>query len=85
MKTFSQFISEVTLGKGEHYGRPEYQKRLYDERAKQEEENRKNRTSDANQAREDLKAGFMRGSKGGRKGKFYKDAVTGKYTVFKPD
>lgn len=85
MKTFSQFFTEATLQKGEHYGSPGYQKRLEDERSEQRNTSQEIRNSDTNQAAANLKSGFMVGSQGGKMGKFYKDAVTGKYTVFRPD
>jgi len=85
MKTFSQFISEVTLRKGEHYGHPEYQKRLDDERKKKKSEKKLKIISDTEKARRDREEGVMRGSEDGVPGHFKFNTVTKRFDIFVPD
>ena len=85
MKTFSQFISEVTLAAGEHYGSKGYQDAVLKARQKRKDLEAATRKANADAARADFRSGFMRGrNKEGKDGIFNKDPKTGKYTEFVP-
>lgn len=85
MKTFSQFISEVTLGAGENYGSKSYQRRLENERIEKQKEKREKNKSDVEQTRKDRASGIMRGAKNGKSGHFKFNTVTKRFDIFVPD
>lgn len=80
----SQFIKEVTGSF--HYGSERYQQKLEKERRESDQRKKEQQEKETTQARTDFRSGgFIRGTKGGKSGKFYKNAATGKYTIFVPD
>ena len=87
MKSFSQFIKEVRGSFDLNPGSKEYQKELEKERRESAQRKKEQQEKETTQARTDLRSGgFIRGStKGGKTGKFYKNAATGRYTIFVPD
>lgn len=84
MKTFSQFISEVTLQKGETYGSPEYQRRKREEEENQRKEKAAQNRADTEAARKDRAKGIMRGSKDGVSGYFKYNQATKRFDIFVP-
>ena len=90
MKSFSQFLAEIESRFS--YGSKQYQQELEKRRQESEQRKKEQQEREATQARTDFRSGgFIRGTQGGKSGKFYKNAatdknaVTGKYTIFVPD
>jgi hypothetical protein len=86
MKSFSQFLAEVRGSFDHNPGSEEYQKELEKERTEAKKRKKEQQERQTTQARTDFRSGgFIRGTKGGKSGKFYKNAATGRYTIFVPD
>jgi len=87
MKTFSQFFaeSEVRGSFDSDPGSEEYQDALIKARKAKQKQKDDELAANVATSKSNLRKGFVVGSQDGKMGKFYKDAVTGKYTVFKPD
>lgn len=86
MKSFSQFLAEVRGSFDLNPGSKEYQKELEKERIEAKQRKKEQQERQTTQARTDFRSGgFIRGTKGGKSGKFYKNAATGRYTIFVPD
>lgn len=86
MKSFSQFLAEVRGSFDLNPGSKEYQRELEKERRKKQTEKEEQQKRETTQARTDFRSGgFIRGTKGGKSGKFYKNAATGRYTIFVAD
>ena len=84
MKSFSHFLAEIESSFS--YGSKDYQTKLEKERRKSAQRKKEQQEKETTQARTDLRSGrFIRGTKGGKSGKFYENAATGKYTIFVPD
>lgn len=84
MKSFSQFLAEIAGSFS--YGSKEYQKELEQKQKEEKNQTRQRQERETTQARTDFRSGgFIRGTKGGKSGKFYKNAATGRYTIFVPD
>lgn len=84
MKSFSQFLAEVESSFS--YGSKDYQTKLEKERRESAQRKKEQQKKETTQARIDLRSGgFIRGTKGGKSGKFYKNVTTKKYTIFVPD
>jgi hypothetical protein len=86
MKSFSQFLAEVRGSFDLNPGSKEYQKELEKEKRESAQRKKEQQERQTTQARTDFRSGgFIRGTKGGKSGKFYKNAATGRYTIFVPD
>lgn len=86
MKSFSQFLAEVRGSFDSNPGSEEYQTELEKERRKSAQEKERQQKRQTTQARTDFRSGgFIRGTKGGKSGKFYKNFATQRHTIFVPD
>ena len=86
MKSFSQFLAEVKGPFDLYPGSKEYQVELDKQSQEKEKQKQQERHQNTTQARTDFRSGgFISGAKGGKSGKFYKNAATGKYSIFVPD